>query len=265
MSEVGGVEFGRGDNPLNFLVEEEDSFEHSWEWAVVTGSDPLRIRFENEPSPLNLTPDSLIPPPPVGTRVRAVIYGRNVLVVGAARGGIGGGGAGAYVPWNVPGESVRYGEGTDVEPSLQLVRTFPTFEATAYLYVANSSVAQGALMIRHDGENQAAFRFNEDATLSISDYGAGGTRPLPYAVAAGSRVLSVSGGIGSVRITLPSGRFTQAPNVFATGNSGVGALQNAQVANVTASSFDLVMQRTSTTSTTVYWMAVQMAPTSADG
>lgn len=88
---------------------------------------------------------------------------------------------------------------------------------------------------------------------------------LPYAMAAGAISFSVSGGIGETNITFPSGRFSVSPIVTATGNSAVNALRNIQVASVSSTGFRLVMQRSTTTSTTVYWQAIQMTQTSAGG
>lgn len=266
MSEVGGVEFGRGDNPLDFLVEAEDEIEHSWEWAVVTGNDPLRIRFENEPNALNMTPDSLIPAPPVGTRVRVVIYGRNVLIVGAARGGLAGDGPGVFVPWEIPGRKIGIETGSSQEPVVELRRDFSDYVASAYFYVANSSSSQGAIMIRNDGENKAALRINEDASLQVSDYDQGGTRPIPYAVAAGRVTLTNnSAGTANATVTFPSGRFTVAPSVVVTPETTGANTRAASVYSISASSMRVYMYSNNAATITVDWQAVQMTPTSVSG
>lgn len=88
---------------------------------------------------------------------------------------------------------------------------------------------------------------------------------LPYAMAAGMVSFSVSGGIGETNISFPSGRFTRTPVITVTGNSAVSALRNVQIASPTSSGFKLVMQRSTTTATSVNWTAVQMTASSGEG
>src|SRR5690625_2051031 len=87
----------------------------------------------------------------------------------------------------------------------------------------------------------------------------GGPDPSkPFAMASGTVSITASGGIGETTVTFPSGRFTKTPQVFATGNSAVVALQNVQIATPTTTSVRIVMQRSTGTATSVDWLAVQM-------
>lgn len=55
-------------------------------WATVTQVSPLRIQRDGDDAALPITPDSLIPAPPVGTRVWVVQTGRRITVVGMPAG-----------------------------------------------------------------------------------------------------------------------------------------------------------------------------------
>jgi hypothetical protein len=67
-----------------------------WRWATVTVSAPLRIRLDGETEALDITPDSLVGPLAVGSRVWTQTSGRRIIVAGVA------GGAGA------PGEAPEH-------------------------------------------------------------------------------------------------------------------------------------------------------------
>ena len=102
------------------------------------------------------------------------------------------------------------------------------------------------------------------------------TRPVPYAMAAGS-VSSGSGNItsgGTLKLysfTFQTGRFTQAPFVVATISSAVGGTTNlvARTTGTTTSGFDLYVYNVSTSTQTwssaltVDWIAIQMTSASA--
>ena len=105
------------------------------------------------------------------------------------------------------------------------------------------------------------------------------TRPVPYAVAAGS-VSSGSGSLaagGTLKLysfTFSAGRFTQAPFVTATISSAVGGSVYlvARTTGTTTSGFDLYVYNLGTTTATwssaltVDWIAIQMtSAASANG
>ena len=55
----------------------------SWRWATVTQVSPLRVRFDGEAAPLNITPDTLTVVT-VADRVWCQLVGRRVVVHGVA-------------------------------------------------------------------------------------------------------------------------------------------------------------------------------------
>ena len=80
-----------------------------------------------------------------------------------------------------------------------------------------------------------------------------GTSRAPM-LQSGRVLVSASGGIGTATVTFPR-PFPAVPVIVATGHSGVAALQNVQVTDPSTTGFTMVVQRTSTTETTCYWIA----------
>lgn len=74
------------------LLEGPDQHPDAWTWATVTQVSPLRIRLDGDAAALLVTPDSLVPLEAlvVGSRVRAHLRGKRVVVMGAS--------GGAYAP-----------------------------------------------------------------------------------------------------------------------------------------------------------------------
>lgn len=62
----------------------------NFRWATVTQTGPLRVRLDGDSDPLPFTPDNLVGPVPVGTRVWCELFGRRVIAIGV-QGGIGAG------------------------------------------------------------------------------------------------------------------------------------------------------------------------------
>lgn len=59
-------------------------------WATVTQVSPLRIRLDGDTDELPVTPDSLVAPAALAVNVRVWVqlYGRRLIVLGAANGGV---------------------------------------------------------------------------------------------------------------------------------------------------------------------------------
>lgn len=68
------------------IDEREPSRAADWWWAYVTGTDPLRIRRENETVPLGATPSTLVSGLTVGMKVRVVNYLGQATIIGRAGG-----------------------------------------------------------------------------------------------------------------------------------------------------------------------------------
>ena len=105
-----------------------------------------------------------------------------------------------------------------------------------------------------------------------------GTAGQPFATAAGtwtgtsgtySATWGVTYYVGQVSITLPAGRFTQAPMVMCSGNGGSGVEsvpQIAWVSGVTSSGFSSIVANTyGAYGVTYRWVATQMTSSSAAG
>lgn len=57
-----------------------------WRWAIITSVDPLRVRYAEETTPLEATPDNLVGGLKVGDRVRIHRYGSTLTIVGVSGG-----------------------------------------------------------------------------------------------------------------------------------------------------------------------------------
>lgn len=93
--------------------------------------------------------------------------------------------------------------------------------------------------------------------------------PAPFAMAAGlaSTTSDADGGY-TATITLPAGRFTQAPIATLTVRDGAGANSNitARVTGTTTSAISIVVNSAAPSSTVpIGWIAVQMTADSAEG
>lgn len=73
-----------------FAPTETRSFgpDNTYRWATVTQLDPLRVRFDGDTAPIPVTPETLISPTllVVGSRVWVQMFGRRLIVLGAAGG-----------------------------------------------------------------------------------------------------------------------------------------------------------------------------------
>ena len=58
-----------------------------WRWMVVTSTDPLRIRFDEEENPLELTPDTLVSGLSVGNRVLVKVAPKQLPIIIGKSGG----------------------------------------------------------------------------------------------------------------------------------------------------------------------------------
>lgn len=75
---------GRLDFLLGWDSEPETGAGSSYRWATVTGTSPLRIRFDGESAPADVTPAALCQVWE-GARVWVQIYGRQLVIMGAAQ------------------------------------------------------------------------------------------------------------------------------------------------------------------------------------
>lgn len=104
----------------------------------------------------------------------------------------------------------------------------------------------------------------------VDGMGAGAWGPLTFhqdgtmtgipAVASGSVVIypTSAGATTAVTVTLPAGRFTQPPIVVASAHAGsLSQIEGVSAFNTTAATVDLYLRRTSTTGTTVNWIAME--------
>lgn len=129
-----------------------------------------------------------------------------------------------------------------------------------------SGVDYEALVARK--QTQTSQRLN---ALELKESGVGSG--IPFAMAAGSvSVTATASNAGQVAVTLPAGRFTQAPIITCTiANTTAGVTQGyvARASGITATGFTAFVIRTDGASQTatmaVHWHAVQMTPTSATG
>lgn len=68
---------------LDLLIPKPDPTPaDSWRWGLVVGVRPLRVHLEGDPSPLTITPESLVACS-TGDRVRCHVYNRRVTIMGA--------------------------------------------------------------------------------------------------------------------------------------------------------------------------------------
>jgi len=94
-----------------------------------------------------------------------------------------------------------------------------------------------------------------------------GSGGIPFRMASGTVAITTSGFTGSATVTLPSGRFTQTPNVTASCNSPSFFDPYAMTTPQSTTSLDLRVRlsASSTQTVTVYWNAVQMTSGASSG
>jgi hypothetical protein len=120
----------------------------------------------------------------------------------------------------------------------------------------------GALAMRNLG-NDVDARFGNVGTYpnQIVNVVSGVSRPVPYAMSSGNPSVTTS-----ASVTLPSGRFTQTPNIIATANTGLGTRYGVSISGMSSSSFTLYSWNgtvANTNATTIMWFAVQMTSAAA--
>lgn len=239
-------------NPLNFLVPGEQSPSHDPSWATVTSVSPLRVRKDNEASPLTANPQTLVTGLQLGDRVILAEWrngdtgSRQPVIIGK------GGGiplpspstALPTAPGPVPvvGTSTDYARADHAHPAPPL-GTLPDVDTTG--------AAEGDLL-------------RWDATAGEWQPHSGS----PFAQAAG--LVTIPGGSGSTTsesVTFPAGRFTVAPIVTMTyqGTAASGLEAGYGAFGVTTTGFDAYLRRNSATGAIFYWHAIQMTSTTADG
>jgi hypothetical protein len=125
-------------------------------------------------------------------------------------------------------------------------------------------VKDGALAIRTALDDVDA-RFGDDANYpdQIVNVVSGVSRPLPFAMAAGTLTFT-----GSSSVTLPASRFTQAPMVTATVQSSANVV-GVTISTPTTSGFSVYNWNASnvaaTNSRVVNYIAVQMTSAASAG
>lgn len=91
---------------------------------------------------------------------------------------------------------------------------------------------------------------------------------VPYSMSAGSiSITPVANTPTSAAVTFPVGRFTQAPLATTNANTTVigSTVQGTAVSSVTTSGMNVWVYRSNTTSTIIYWQAVQMTSSASAG
>jgi hypothetical protein len=90
---------------------------------------------------------------------------------------------------------------------------------------------------------------------------------LPFAMAAGSvNITPTANSPSSATVTFPSGRFTQEPLAVGTPRTSVpGTVQEVGIVTQSATSMNVWLLRTNSTTTTIEWVAVQMNSSNASG
>ena len=84
-------------------------------------------------------------------------------------------------------------------------------------------------------------------------------RPLPFAMEVGGvSITAVANTATAVAVTWAVGRFTQAPYVFCTVDSGASAVLNSSFSQSTTTGANIVVLRSNAGGTNVRYMAVQM-------
>lgn len=68
------------------------------------------------------------------------------------------------------------------------------------------------------------------------------------------------GGIGSTPVLFTPGRFTAPPIITVSVSSSSPAFRSVRATDRTATGFNVQLERTNDTQTTVYWQAIQMTP-----
>jgi len=120
----------------------------------------------------------------------------------------------------------------------------------------------GALAMRNLGNGVDA-RFGNTTTYpnQIVNVVSGVSRPVPYAMSSGNPSVTTS-----ATVTLPSGRFTQNPNITATAVTGLGTRYGVSISTVTTTNFVLYSWNgtaANTVATNIMWVAVQMTSAAA--
>ena len=67
---------------LDFLLERPAAPRDTFRWATVTGTSPLRIRFDGDTAPTAATPTSIAGPVGVGDRVWVQHHARSIIILG---------------------------------------------------------------------------------------------------------------------------------------------------------------------------------------
>ena len=103
---------------------------------------------------------------------------------------------------------------------------------------------------------------------ALDDKAVQGSNGLPYRMAAGT--ISVSGGgtaTGNATVTFPSGRFSVAPRVVASGSTNTNLMATSQGTTSTGTTIYMrhVDNTNWTTAQSAEWMAIQMTSGAASG
>lgn len=230
----------------------------NYRWGIVSGWDGNRCLvhldgdFDSEDNPV-IMPAAVQyvgSTPRTGDRVLVLIHHLRATILGVLS----------------PFTSVIGPEGSTSESTLQLWRVVGGSQMK-YLFQAGIS-EQANIIIQKDGESHSIFRVGRDGQLAMQTYAVSGsgnaTRPLPFAMATGSVVITGTGSAGGVTaaITFPSGRFTSAPLLFATARTFGEYIMASVAATPTTSGGTVRLTNTNgaawSSSHTVYWLAVQL-------
>lgn len=140
-----------------------------------------------------------------------------------------------------------------------------------YLYASNGRArlfigADGVSLMRLDasGNSLSFLRLYDTGQLQTYRYSDAIYRPLPFAAATGSVLITGTGAAGGVTaaITFPSGRFTQAPILIATARTTGDYIMANVAAAPTTSGGSVRLTNTNgigwASAHTVHWVAIQM-------
>ena len=166
---------------------------------------------------------------------------------------------------DIEGLNVLQLGGTTAEPSYNLRRQVGSRMNRARWYLTGSETnPQPALWIEQEGiGSSAVLRVTSDGSISMTTMDNSPTpnavRPLPFATATGKVTITPSAANAptSMTVTLPAGRFTDIPSLQATAHTSLPERVSVGVNNPSTSSFQVVITRTDTTATGVFWTATQ--------
>lgn len=242
--------FNLVDSVYQIARSEVKTLTPDWRWMVVTSTDPLRIRFDAEDDPLDLTPDAITSDLQVGDRVLVKIQSGQLPVV------LGKSGTPQYIYAGAP---------VPTSESALILRRVVADNLAEYWFQAGNG-NQANIIVRQNGDNHSIFRVGRDGQLAMQTFTVSGTigaiRPLPFATQMGRVSLpAISNGTGtSVAQTFSSGRFTTAPYVFVSTNASTVRL-TLGVTGVSTSGFTFRADNWSGTNAgaqSPYWFAIQM-------